>query len=178
MPRFPTARIRRSFQDGDAAENGQRRGAILEETAITLFQAVPGVSFVERDVVNAANTEEVDVIFWNERRLTGLYFLEVPFIVECKNWTATVNGHEIVYFANTMRGRCCRDGILIASNGITGDPGSLTEAHYEIAMAARNGQRILVLTRAEIEALTSSRELVTLLQRKVLDVTLKGTKVN
>jgi hypothetical protein len=177
MPRFPTAKIRRSFLHGDAATNSHQRGAILEDTAIVLFEAVPGVWFADRNIVNPANAEEVDVIFWNERRASGLYFLEAPFIVECKNWTGKVDGQEIVYFANTMRGRCCRDGILIASNGITGDPGQLTEAYFQISMAARNGQRILVLTRTEIEALTNSKEFVTLLKTKVLDVTIKGTKV-
>src|SRR4030095_5374815 len=141
-----------------------------------LFESVSGVSVADRNVLNTAGTEEIDIVFWNERRLRGLYFLEAPFLVECKNWGSKVPGHEIVYFANSMRGRCCRDGILIASNGITGTPGELRDAHYEIAVAARSGQRILVVERPEIDTLTSGAALVDLLKRKVLEVTLQGTK--
>ncbi len=151
---------------------------MLESATCMLFESLSGVSVAGRNVMNTACTEEIDVIFWNERRSKGLYFLDAPFLAECKNWGQKVPGHEVVYFANSMRGRCCRDGILIASNGITGDPGTLTEAHYEIAMAARNGQRILVLDRSEIEAITVTGGLTTLLKKKVLEVTLRGTKVS
>lgn len=177
MPRLPYGKIRRLLVDADVASTSQQRGALLESAACLLFESMSGVSVADRNVTNTAGTEEIDIIFWNERRLKGLFFLEAPFLLECKNWGHKVPGHEIVYFANSMRGRCCRDGILIASNGITGTPGQLNEAHYEIAMAARNGQRILVLERNEIEALTSSEGLVALLKKKVLEVTLKGTKL-
>jgi len=60
---------------------------------------------------------------------------------------------------------------------ITGDPGKLTEGYYEISVALRNGQRILVLTRTEIEQLKTTSALSQLLIDKILDVTLKGTKV-
>lgn len=178
MAKFPTARIRKLFADADNAPSNQRRGALLETAMRVLFETIPGVEVAESNVLNAANTEEVDIVFWNERRGKGLYFLEAPFLAECKNWSGKVPGHEVVYFKNTMRGRCCRDGILIAAQGITGNPGKLTEAHYEISIAAREGQRILVLTRHEIEAFTSHGELVALLKKRVLEVTLKGTKTS
>ena len=178
MAKFPKAQVRKLFRDADSAASNQLRGALLERAMRLLFEALPGVEVAEHNVLNAANTEEVDIIFWNERRQAGLYFLETPFLVECKNWTSKVSGHEVVYFANTMRGRCCRDGILIAANGISGDPGKLTEAHYEISVAARAGQRILVVTRSEIEALVNPDKLRSLLKAKILDVTIKGTKVS
>lgn len=142
-----------------------------------LFETVPGVRAIESDVKNAANTEEVDIVFWNQPNPRGLYFLGVPFLSECKNWARKVSGQEIVIFANTMRGRCVRDGVLVAAQGITGKPGELYEAHYEIAEAARAGQRILVLTRAEIEAFNSYRDLVNQLERRVMEITVRGTKM-
>lgn len=178
MARFPHGRIRSLLLRADQASSSQHRGALLEIATCLLFESVSGVTVADRNVMNTAQTEEIDIVFWNERRLKGFYFLEAPFLAECKNWGQKVPGHEIVYFANSMRGRCCRDGILIASNGITGSPGKLTEAHYEIAMAASNGQRILVLDRTEIDRLTSSEGLVALLKKKVLEVTLRGTKLS
>lgn len=174
--RLPKAKIRKLFNEADNAPTNQHRGILLERAIRILFGSIPGVDVADQNVLHAGRTEEVDIVFWNERKPKGLYFLEVPFLAECKNWGSKVSGREIVYFANTMRGRCCRDGILIAAQGITGEPGKLIEAHYEIAVAARNGQRILVLTRAEIEQLSSVQGIVTLLKRKVLEVVISGTK--
>jgi len=177
MPRFPRKKLRQLFLEADSQPSSETRGAILETATRVLFEAVPGVTCEDQDVMHAANTEEIDLLFWNDRKPQALHFIDAPFLAECKNWAAKVSGQEIVYFANSMRGRCCRDGILIAANGITGDPGQLTEAHFEISVAARSGQRILVLTRAEIEMFQRSADLVTLLKRKVLDVARKGTKI-
>jgi len=176
MGRIPKRELQELFRLADKTRSNQRRGSLLERAIRLLFETIAGVEVAEHNVRHASNTEEVDIIFWNERRTKGLYFLEAPFLVECKNWGTKVPGKEIVYFANTMRGRCCRDGILIASHGVTGDPGKLTEAHYEISVAARAGQRILVLTRNEIELLETSKRLIALLKTKILEVTVKGTK--
>jgi hypothetical protein len=87
------------------------------------------------------------------------------------------NGHRLAhYFANSMRSRACRDGILVASSGITGTTGTLTEAHLELALALRGGQRILVLSRSEILELSNSAALVDLLKRKILDLTINLAK--
>lgn len=177
MPRFPRTRVRQLFLQADGAPSREERGAILEAATRILFEAVPGVTCEDQDVPHAANTEEIDLLFWNDRKPRALHFIDAPFLAECKNWAAKVSGQEIVVFANSMRGRSCRDGILIAANGITGDPGQLTEAHFEISVAARSGQRILVLTRQEIESFEKSADLVTLLKTKVLDVARKGTKI-
>jgi len=165
------------FQEADRAKSHFAKGLALEKAVRRLFSRVPGIELAASNVKNAANTEEVDVLFWNARSRGGLYQLETPFLVECKNWGKKVSGQAVVYFANTLRGRGCRDGILVASSGITGDAGKLTEAHYEIAYALRKGQRILVLNRIEIENLRDATQLSSLLKRKILDLAIRGTKV-
>jgi hypothetical protein len=178
MALLPKQKILRLFQLADRTRIAQKRGAYLEKATQLLFGAVPGVEVVGKNIRHTANTEETDTVFWNERiPRRGFYFLDVPFLAECKNWKRKVSGREIVYFANTMQGRCCRDGILIAAHGITGRPGTLTQAHYEISIALHKGQRILVITRQEIETLSTSDDLIALLKLKVLEVTLKGTKI-
>jgi hypothetical protein len=178
MLRLPTARVRALFLKADKAKTRQVRGALLEEAMRIFFPAIPGVELGGQNVLNAADTEEVDILFWNQRLPRGLYHLETPFLVECKNWGKKVNGQAIQYFANTLKGRGCRDGILIASKGITGDPGTLTEAHYEIAVALREGKRILVVTRSELESLHTVRQLSLLLKDKIMDLALRGTKIS
>ena len=66
----------------------------------------------------------------------------------------------------------------MASNGITGTPGRLEEAHFEVANALGNGQRILVITRQEIEALQTTVELSDLLKKKMLDLTINLTRID
>jgi hypothetical protein len=138
---FPKKKLLDLFRAADLSPSGPPRGLIMERAMKLLFETIPGVTAIESDVKNAANTEEVDIVFWNQCIPRGLYFLGIPFLMECKNWQSKVSGQEVVVFANTMRGRCCRDGILVAAQGITGRPGELREAHYEIAEAARAGQR-------------------------------------
>jgi hypothetical protein len=177
MARLPRVRIRRLLNEADQAEVAQQKGALLEEAISDLFIRVPGIELLPSNMPNVANTEEVDIFLWNERLASGLYFLETPVMVECKNWGSVVPGHEVVYFSNSMRNRGCKDGVLVASNGISGEAATLTEAHYEVAMALTRGQRILVITRAEVEALTTSRQLADLLKLKLVDLTINGTKV-
>ena len=177
MARLPRKRIIKLLMKADYLHVSQKRGSLLEEAASILFVAIPGVEVVDRNVKMVANTEEIDLLCWNKRLQNGFYHIETPFLVECKNWGCPVPGHEIVYFANSMKSRACRDGILIASNGITGNPGTLNEAHFELAQALARGQRIIVLTRQEVESLTTSDQLANLLKQKILDLTINLTRI-
>ncbi len=153
------------------------KGSASRRSHFDSLTRVPGIELLPSNMPNVANTEEVDIFLWNERLASGLYFLETPLMVECKNWGVVVTGHEVVYFSNSMRNRGCKDGVLVASNGISGEAATLTEAHYELAMALTRGQRILVITRAEVEAFTTSPQLADLLKLKLVDLTINGTKV-
>ncbi|HEV3340612.1 MAG TPA: restriction endonuclease [Pirellulales bacterium] len=175
MVRLPIGRVLDLLAQADASSSSPVRGSLLEQAIAELLGTVPGVEVAARNVKCVANTEEIDLLCWNERRKTGLYYLETPFLVECKNWGTPVGGAQIVNFANSMRSRACRDGILVASHGITGEHGTLTEARFELAMALRGGQRILVITREEIAALMTAADLSRLFKRKILDLTINLT---
>ena len=136
---------------------------------------VPGVEVAQRNVVNVAGTEEVDIVFWNKRLPAGFYHLETPFLVECKNWDDPVPAREIVNFSHLLEMRACRDGILVAATGIAGTPGTLTEAYYEISVALAKGRRILVINRADILSFRHTNEVVELLKLKILELTRLST---
>ena len=59
----------------------------------------------------------------------------------------------------------------MSMNGIAGTPEPPTAGYYEISAALQDGLRILVITREDIEALASARDLVLLLRRRLLDLT-------
>lgn len=133
---------------------------------------------LERNEPSAFNDEEIDVLVWNERQNRGLYFLPCTFLVECKNWSSPVGSRGIVTFTSTLRSRGCDHGVLVATNGISGnsDPPP-TEAYHQIAMALSNMVHILVLTRQEIEALSDTQSLVALLQQRLCGLARRGTAV-
>jgi hypothetical protein len=74
-----------------------------------------------------------------------------------------------------LRQRGCDHGILFAANGITGVPGDLTRAHFEIATALAAGIRVMVVTRADIEYATNTNQIVDLLKRKLCQLVVSGT---
>jgi Restriction endonuclease len=122
------------------------------------------VEIAERNVLNAFNTEEIDVALWNARHARGFYFLPHLLLVECKNWNNPCGSQEVSYFVNRLRHRGCDHGVLFAANGITGKAEDLTRAHFEIATALAAGIRVVVLTPAEISHLTDTAELVDLMK--------------
>lgn len=59
--------------------------------------------------------------------------------------------------------------------GVTGDARDKGQAHYEVAMVLPKKIRLVVITRAEIEALSTTEELVTQIRRKVCQLAVTGT---
>jgi hypothetical protein len=173
MPKIPRARVRKTLAEADVRKPGQsladhkrQKGRVLEEVVCAIFELVPGVEVARRNVLNVAGTEEVDILFWNMRLPHGFYHLETPFLVECKNWSEPVPAREVVNFSHLLEMRACRDGILIAAGGITGTPGTLTEAYYEIAAALAKGRRILVIDRAGLEGFSNTDQVIEALKIK------------
>jgi hypothetical protein len=182
MPRIPRTQIREALARADARRPGhssakyrQQKGRALEDVVCDVLKRVPGIEVARRNVVNVAGTEEVDILFWNRRFPEGFYHLETPFLVECKNWEKPVPAREIVNFSHLLEMRACRDGILIASNGITGTPGTLTDSYFEISAALARGRRILVINRVELESFLHTNQIVELLKIKILELAMLST---
>jgi hypothetical protein len=166
--------VRREFQEGDAAVTAHARGQALESILVYIFQKFPGVRFIDRDILVADGSEEIDLIFWNDRHSGGLDFLPNILLFECKNWAAPVGSNSVTGFINKVRRRHLEYGFLIASNGITGNAEDLNAAHRQIhdALIADN-LKIVVLDRAEISAIGSTQQLVAVLQQKIARIILR-----
>jgi hypothetical protein len=126
-------------------------------------------------VVNAFLTEEVDVAFWNDQHRRGLWFLPTTLLVECKNWTRPVGGNEVASFVCRLQNRGLDLGFLVSTRGVTGSPIALTDAHFELAAALKDGVRVVVIDRTEIEQLAHSDDLVRLTKRKLCMLAVRGT---
>jgi hypothetical protein len=153
------------------------QGRALEDLICYVFEQVPGISIAKRNEMNAFRTEEIDVALWNDGHPEGLFFLPNIILVECKNWSQSVSSGEVNWFDSKLRNRGLNFGVLVATNGVTGNAEDLTAAHAVVAAALREGRRLVVLRTQEIVALTNSAELVRLIKEKLCELAVRGTVV-
>jgi hypothetical protein len=166
-----TARVRAELTKVRRTKKVAAKGKLVESLVGYVFGCVPGLSLDDANVINVYQSEEIDLIFWNDQEADGVRFLDCPLIVECKGWSAPVPGRELRYFASVLKDRGRRNGILVALNGITGDEANLTAAFYHSAAAQIEGVQVFVLTGTELSTLVDSADLVGLLKRKLLERT-------
>jgi Restriction endonuclease len=170
MAAYSKKAILEFLAQGDAATTTSEKGKALEDLICYLFEKIPGLCLTERNVKNAYESEEIDVAFFNDQHVAGLNFLSQILIVECKNWDTPVGSSQVGWLAWKVRRRSLECGILVAANGITGDAKDRKDAHDIVTAALADGIRLLVVTRQEIESLKTSRDLVMLLKRKMLQL--------
>jgi hypothetical protein len=151
------------------------KGKAFEDLACYLLEGIPGIKITARNEMNAFATEEIDVACKNENDPAGLGNLADFFLVECKGWKDAVNSEQVSWFLTKIRHRGVRFGILIAANGITGEPEHLSRANFLVSVEmATFGIRMVIVTREEIEKLTSGEELAGLIIQKVCTLHASG----
>jgi hypothetical protein len=173
MGTFNPAIVRGYLREATAGSSTHARGKAYEALAVHLFEAIPGC-FAERDTINFFGTEQIDVAVGNSRVPDGLCLLPTVLIVECKDWARPVDSKTVGYFVNILANRGVEVGVLIAANGITGDPLELGRAHALGISAIARGIKVLLMTTAEIEKLCSAADLTELLNRRYLRAITSG----
>lgn len=159
--------VQEQFLRADQAATTTEQGRLLEDLVCLLFETVPGISITVRNTMNVFETEEVDIAFWNQRRRRQFDFLPHIILVECKNWSRPVGSQEVAYFITQLRDSGEKFGVLVAAKGVTGSSQDLTAARFHIASALKEGIRVVVIDREEIEQLTHSDQLIELIQTKL-----------
>ncbi|WP_285374256.1 restriction endonuclease [Pseudomonas sp. lyk4-TYG-107] len=154
---------------GDAGNTAEKGAALEEVVAKTLCQ-LEGVGVIKRNILDNAGSLEIDILLYNHRLRDGLPFLPTHLIIECKNWQAPVNSATLTVFTGKLRKFRVDFGILVAANGITGDAQDRTAAHAHLrSVYDRDGLAVIVITRAEIEALRDTEDLGLLMREKYGD---------
>lgn len=176
MPRYSSARITEMLNSCDTAEDANAAGDALENLMVYVFEKLTGVELYDRNILDDPRAHELDLAFWHIQAKSSVGFLDPVIIVECKNTGTTVGSHEVGWFVRKLQDRGANVGILVALSGITGADTGQTSAHHEVLTAlTRDKIKILVLSRAEIEQLTTTADLATLLREKYLALTLRLT---
>lgn len=177
MP-FPRAQIDHLLGTASNGATAQARGTALEQAAAAMFCSVPGIITPVTNVVDYATSGEIDILFPNRAPRNGFWFLDRAFLCECKNWNTAVGAQEIRVFADRMRERNCRDGILISTEGITGNAALLTAANNQVARALEDGREIIVLDWTDLHAIRSTNALIVKVQQKWIQLKSFRTSVN
>lgn len=176
MARYSQPKIARLLRESDEAPNTDVKGAKLEELVRYIFCKVPRVTFYGSNILDGVRAHELDVVFNNDTRYSDLYFLDHAIITECKNTGHRTTSAQVGWFVRKLQDRSATTGILISLSGITGVADGVNNAHSEIITALiRDGIRILVLNRADILAFQETNNLVALLQRKIMKLTIERT---
>jgi hypothetical protein len=173
MAKYSNEVINRLLAEADNAATADEKGDKLEELVRYLFGVIPGVEFHVKNILDGNRAHELDVVFWNDQRISELYFLDAIIITECKHTQHPVGSIDVGWFIRKLQDRGATYGILIALNGITGERDGISNAHSEILSAMlRDKIKILVVTREDILNLSTTEQLVYLLKEKNLHLTL------
>lgn len=159
------------------ADTTAQKGRALEDLVAYLFRRVPGITLTQRDQLNVFQSEEVDLAFWNDKTPSGLPFLPDILLVECKNWSSPVGSAEVSWFDQKLQSRSRTHGILVATNGVTGNAVDANAAHDIIKRALGSGRHLIVITLDEIAPLRTTSELVGLIKRKLCELVVSGTVI-
>ena len=151
----------------------KERGDALENLFCYLLEALPGV-YVRRNARDPFDCVEIDIAVANERKARWMQLFPPVFLVECKNWDAKVDSGEVSKFASKLRYRRINTGILVAANGITGDPSELRSAHQIVAFEQQGGHRILVVTLEQLQRVEHTEHFAALLRDAVLELACSG----
>jgi hypothetical protein len=166
MSKFSTIRIKELLEKSDAAACPDHKGAVLEELGCYLFGKMKGLELYAKNKFNKSGSREFDIILTNDRRNSELHFLDGFIPIECKNTTKKTTSEQVNWFANKVSDTTCRYGILLTLSGVTGRNETEAAKSEIIRAVSKLKVGILVLTRAEIMGLRSTRDLANLFQQK------------
>lgn len=164
MPRYSRRKILKALEDCRTEVDNNRRGRLLEDLAAYLFGKIPGVNRIDRSTWSRGHASELDLVIWQNRHNTGLYFLHPTIPIECKNETGPMPGPEVDWFISKLRRRGLPCGIIISLDGVAGSEPDRTCGYEAIFSARAESRHILVISRADIEGLNTTEDLINRLQ--------------
>lgn len=164
----PTQRYAQYVADTATAQDTTARGLVLNEYLQDVFARIDGVKVDSVECWSDDESQEVDILLWNEKvsGSEGLSFLPSIVFVEAKNWERSVGSPEVAWFKEKVRtggdySEGGAVGILVAPNGVTGTTKDRTFATSIILKARSDNVRLLVVTPEELAVEAAGlRELV------------------
>lgn len=174
MPAYDRAKIdallaKSASADTSTPQGRNDKGDALEELVSYLFGMIPGCRIPATKVLNNAESEEIDVpvVHRGPDDPFTLSIFPAVIMVECKNWSSPVGSAAVAAFLDKLTNRSLGLGILVAANGVTGEPDPPTSAYDKISKALVRDLKVILFTLEELTALTSTEELVDRVHDKI-----------
>lgn len=164
---MPTAELKPLYA---ALSTAVDKGKALEEFCAKFFDAIPGVHVVERNLLDDAHSQELDLVLENDQDLDGLDMLAPLIFVEAKNWASPVGSAEVAWLDWKVRLAGETDAVLVVANGVTGRSDDETSAWNILRWAKREKRLLLVMSPEEMVACNDTddvRELIKAKKRRI-----------
>ena len=143
---------------------GSSEGLILERLAHYLVSMMPGCRALMR---SKTYSTDYDVIGISEglgldfRSELGRYFL-----CECKDWNAKADFTTMAKFCRVLDAAKCSFGVLFSKEGITGEKTTSDAAREQVKVFQQRGTVVVVVSRADVEAVAEGANFITMLRKK------------
>lgn len=151
----------------DKTQFTKARGDALEELICYLLSELPGIK-VLRNARDPFQSQEIDITVANAGLSTWMRLFPALILIECKNWDDHVGVSAVTDFIFKLMAKYVEVGIIVAANGITGDPEDLTAAYQRIAIAQSKGRRVLVITMEDLKNIKTTEDFEELLVESFL----------
>lgn len=142
----------------DSLKTNDARGKAFEDLVDQLFNCLG--CRTKHNITSPLHSEQLDLVGVH---LGALGPMPTFFIIECKYWEEKVGSKEVGYFLNTCRSRKAKLAIVFARNGLSGNKKAQTAAHSVAFGASSDAVHMVLVTRSDIEALTSNADFAELL---------------
>ncbi|MDT0454456.1 restriction endonuclease [Streptomyces sp. DSM 41527] len=149
------------------------RGDALEELLCYLLEALPGVR-TRRNSIDFFKSAEIDIAVVNQKVAEWLSTFPNLFLIECKNWDKPVDSATVAAFKSKLDSRSIELGIIVATNGITGNEADRKSAYHIVDMAQAANRRILVITLEQLETIHTTEDFELLLVDRLLTLAATG----
>jgi deoxycytidine triphosphate deaminase len=158
-----TQEIRELFDQMMGARVNEK-GKALERLTREIFRTIEGLK--ELDHNRRLRAEELDLVLQNNLTVGFWRIAGSPILVECKNWSDKVGSEEIGILFDKLEslGPDAKTAILVAPNGVTGDPQS--DAVLKIREKRQKGRYIVVLDRNDLETIVNGTHAASVVDRK------------
>lgn len=147
------------------SKDSQKKGKILEKIAFYLFSSIANIIIIKN---KRTKDSEIDLILRNNNLnhpilgLFGEYLL-----VECKNWSKTVDVGQVNHFLSKMKFHNCKCGILISKKGISGSKGDIKAASLtKLKEFHKYGQIMMEITLEDLKNISMGTNLLSILLRE------------
>jgi hypothetical protein len=165
MPTYSPTTLSAHLAACSSAKTRSAKGKALEELCRYVFEQIPDVIFLDKNILDDRKAHELDLAFMN--RCVDLWpSLGSPLILECKNHARPIGSAHIAWFATKLRSRASTAGVLVSLSGVTGVGDAKSGVQQVVDSLGADGVRILILNEADIKSLTSTDDLIKLLLDK------------